>query len=311
MSTTPPAATPATPPTASPTATRLVLRDGTTLHLEQYGDPAAPVTVLLMHGWTLDSRTWRHQVEHLPLSCGRPVRVLAYDHRGHGRSDPVLPAGATVAQVADDLAEVLARAAPDGPVVLVGHSLGGMAIMALAEQHPRVVADRVAAVALVASSAGGLAEITLDLPPRLAPLRPWLEGAFNRRMLARGERPGRIPPGLLHLGVRWLGFGRPAVPADVRAAAQMIAGCSPYTLAAFRQTLDDHDRTAVLPRLAGRPVLVCGGARDRLTPAVHSWRIAGAIPGAELVVYGGVGHMIPLERADDLTRRLAALVRAV
>src|SRR6266498_1495768 len=78
----------------------------------------------------------------------------------------------------------------------------------------------------------------------------------------------------------------------------------------FRQTLDDHERTAVLPRLAGRPVLVCGGARDRLTPAVHSWRIAGAIPGAELVVYGGVGHMIPLERADDLTRRLAALVRA-
>jgi pimeloyl-ACP methyl ester carboxylesterase len=289
----------------------LTLSDGTALHLEERGDPAAPVTVVFAHGWTLDSRTWRYQLAHLPAACGQPVRVLAYDHRGHGRSGPVRPADATIERVADDLAEVLERAAPRGPVVLAGHSLGGMAIMALAERHPRVVAERVAAAALVATSAAGLADITLDLPPRLAPLRPRLEAAFSRRMLARGERPARIPPRVIHAGVRWLTFGRPCEPADVRAAALMIAGCSPYTIAAFRRTLDEHDRTAALPALAGRPVLVCGGARDRLTPAAHSSLIAAAIPGAELVVYDGVGHMIPLERAGDLTRRLAALVRSV
>jgi pimeloyl-ACP methyl ester carboxylesterase len=292
------------------TVRTLCLRDGTRLHLEEHGDRAAPVTVVLVHGWTLDSRTWRHQVEHLPARCGRPVRVLAYDHRGHGRSGPVLADLATVAQVADDLAEVLARAAPAGPVVLAGHSLGGMAIMALAERHPEVFDDRVAAAALVATSAGGLARITLNLPLALAPLRAPLEAMFHRRMLARGERQTRVPPGMIHLAVRWLAFGRPTQPAHVRAAAQMIAGCSPYTIAAFRRTLDEHDRMAVLPRLAGRPVLVCGGARDRLTPVAHSHRIAAAIHGAELVVYDGVGHMIPMERAEDLTDRLAALVHA-
>jgi pimeloyl-ACP methyl ester carboxylesterase len=288
----------------------LPLPDGALLHLEEHGDPAAPVTVVFVHGWTLDSRTWRHQIEHLPDRCGGLVRMLAYDHRGHGRSGPVLAEAATLAQAADDLATVLARAVPTGPVVLAGHSLGGMAIIALAERHPQIVAERVAAAALVSTSAGGLARISLNLPLALVPLRVWLEGAFHRRMLARGEKPGRLPPAVVQLGVRWLGFGPESAPADVRAVATMIAGCSPYTIAAFRRTLDEHDRVAMLPALAGRPVLVCCGSRDRLTPPAHSQVIADAIPDAELVCYEGVGHMVPLERADDLTDRLAALVRA-
>jgi pimeloyl-ACP methyl ester carboxylesterase len=222
----------------------------------------------------------------------------------------VLVADATVAQVADDIADVLARAAPDGPVLLAGHSLGGMAIMALAARRPELL-DRVAAIALVATSAGGLAEVTLDLKPRAAAARLRLETALNRRILARGETARRLPAGLVRPGVRWLTFGRPSTRAQVRVAAAMIAGCSPYTVAAFRRSLDEHDQAAVLPQLAGRPVLVAGGTRDRLTPLAHAKVLAESIPGAELVVYDEAGHMLPLERGPDLTRRLAELVTAV
>jgi pimeloyl-ACP methyl ester carboxylesterase len=293
----------------------LTVADGTRLHLIERGDPDAPLTVILVHGWTLDSRTWQHQLAYLATAVGEPVRVLAFDHRGHGRSGPVRIEDATVARAAEDLAEVIARAAPTGRLVLAGHSLGGMTIMALAETRPELL-ERVAAVALVATSAGGLAGLTPIRSSRAAArwaAARWsrLEAALNRRLLARGERPGRLPAALVRPGVRWLTFGRPAARAEVRVAARMIAGCSPYTMAAFRPSLDEHDRAAVLPSLTGRPVLVLGGSHDRLTPLPHSQLLAEGIPGAELVVYDGAGHMLPLERGPDLTRRLATLVRGV
>ena len=283
--------------------------DGTTLHTEERGDPTAPVSVILVHGWTLDSRTWGYQLTHLPEEVGRPVHVLAFDNRGHGRSGPVRVADATIAQVAGDLAEVIGQRGAKR-VVLAGHSLGGMAIMALAESHPELL-DRVAGIALVATSAGGLAEVTLGLSPRAAARRTRIEAAMNRRMLARGDKPGRLPAVVVRPGVRWLTFGKPVDRAGLRVAAQMVAGCSPYTVAAFRASLDEHDRAVLLPRLAGRPVLVAAGSRDRLTPLAHSQLLAREIPGAELVSYDEAGHMLPLERGPDLTRRLADLVRAV
>lgn len=288
----------------------IAVPDGTRLHVEERGEPDAPLTVVLAHGWTLDSRTWQHQLAALPAAVGQPVRVLAFDNRGHGRSDAVRPGDATVRQVAEDLAEVVAQGAPAGRLVLAGHSLGGMAIMALAECRPELL-ERVAAVALVATSAGGLAEVTLNLGPRAAAAAQLLERALNRRLLARGERAGRLPAALVRPGVRWLTFGKPATRAEVRVAARMIAGCSPYTVAAFRASLNAHDRVLALPSLTGRPVLVASGTHDRLTPPAHSRLLAEGIPGAELVVYDGAGHMLPLERGPDLTRRLAALVRTV
>jgi pimeloyl-ACP methyl ester carboxylesterase len=285
-------------------------KDGTRLHVAESGESGAPLTVLFVHGWTLDSRTWAHQLTHLPDRVEHPVRALAFDNRGHGRSGPVRHADATVAQVAGDIVDVLTQQAPDGPVVLAGHSLGGMAIMALAAHRPEVL-DRVAGIALVATSAGGLAEVTLNLGPRAAALRRLLEGAANKRMLARGESARRLPVPLVRPAVKWLTFGEPAARDDVRVAAAMVAGCSPYTVAAFRASLEAHDQVAALPRLAGRPVLVAGGTRDRLTPLAHSRVLADAIPGAELVVYDEAGHMLPLERGPDLTRRLADLVTSV
>ncbi|MFC7660023.1 alpha/beta fold hydrolase [Pseudonocardia benzenivorans] len=114
--------------------------DGTPLHIEESGPADADVTVVMAHGWTLDSRTWEPVARRLDAHA----RVLRYDHRGHGRSAPVDPSTMTIDQLADDMAAVVADRAPTGPLVLAGHSMGGMTIMALAERHPSLVADRVA-----------------------------------------------------------------------------------------------------------------------------------------------------------------------
>lgn len=107
-------------------------------------------TVLFCHGFTADSEFWTPQIEALAVHA----RVVTWDQRGHGRSGWGEPSHATVDQTGRDLAAVLDAVAPSSPVVLVGHSMGGMTIMALAERNPRFFTERVAGVALVCTSAG-------------------------------------------------------------------------------------------------------------------------------------------------------------
>src|SRR3954467_11225441 len=112
--------------------TGVITPDGVRLHVETTGSASAPVTVLLVHGWTCSTRSWHHQLAGLPRVLGADgVRVVAYDHRGHGDS-AAAPAGTTqIEQLADDLACVLDEVVGDGPVVYAGHSMGGMTLMAL------------------------------------------------------------------------------------------------------------------------------------------------------------------------------------
>lgn len=277
-----------------------VAADGTVLRGEEHGDSGVGLTVVLTHGWVLDRRTWRAQVAGLPRMVGRPLRIIAYDHRGHGRSDAARAGTATIAQLGDDLAEVLAAHVPAGRVVLAGHSMGGMTIMALAERHPALFAEKVAAAAFVSTSGGGLRQAGRLPAPVL------------RRVLARGNRP---PGRLVSAGARWVLrrsiFGPNAAPGQVNLAAEIIAAHWPATLLAFRDTFNDHERLAALVACQGLPVAVLCGTADRLCPPEHARRIAAAIPGAEADLYPGAGHMLTLERPAEVTARLADLVRAV
>lgn len=289
----------------------VVVQDGTGLYVEERGEPEAPVTIVLAHGWSLDRRSWARQAADLPAAAGVPVRVLCYDHRGHGRSDPARPGTATIGQLGDDLADLLAHLVPGGPVVLAGHSMGGMAIMALAERHPALFADRVAGIAFVSTSAGGLSAGPSGLPRPVARFARSAERAFGHRMVARGNHPpGRMTARLARPALRRLLFGPAAGPVEVNLTAEIVAAHWPATFAAFRDTLDEHERHAALAGCASMPVCVLCGSVDRLTPPSHSRRIADAIPGCELVIYPGAGHMVPLERPTEVTHRLATLVRA-
>lgn len=183
-------------------AHRFVTADGTALHVRTSGPMDSALTLVLVHGWTQDHRTWDSVVERLDPS----VRVLRYDLHGHGGSAPASQATATIPQLADDLAELI-TSRMNGPVVLAGHSMGGMTIMELAERHPDLVASRVAGVAFVATSSGQMDRITLGLPGAAGRGAARFERRLAKLLARRRSEALPFPPSMVRPGARLLVFG--------------------------------------------------------------------------------------------------------
>ena len=138
----------------------VITDDGVRLAARVVNDVDDPdLTVVFVHGFSLRMSSWYFQRTALAPTWGERTRLVFYDHRGHGRSDAAPPQTMTMSQLGDDLALVLRALAPTGPVV-VGHSMGGMATMALARRHPALFAPggRVVGVGLVATAARGITE---------------------------------------------------------------------------------------------------------------------------------------------------------
>jgi pimeloyl-ACP methyl ester carboxylesterase len=254
------------------------------------------VTVVLVHCYALDLRVWDPVCAALDDA---EVAVVRFDLRGHGASDPAAT-GIGVPDLGDDLAALIAEVVPDGPVVLAGHSLGGMVVMAMADRHPDLVADRVAGVALLATSSGDMAAMTLGLPGPLARGVRWAERAGMAALAAAGAARIPCPGPLMDVLTRWLGFGEGARPADVTAVAGLAAECRIGGVHGLRRAIDEHDCRCALITFDGIPTVVAVGDRDRVTPVRHAAVIAQWLPGARLVVHPGAGHMLPVERAGEI-----------
>jgi pimeloyl-ACP methyl ester carboxylesterase len=295
-----------------PTARTVVTDDGVPLHVEEDGVPGAPVTVVFSHGFTARLAEWELQ----RVALRRRARLILWDQRGHGRSGWTTLTSATIDRTGRDLGEVLDAEAPTGPVVLAGHSMGGMSILALARQRPELFGDRVAGVFLMATSAGGLVEtgplawfVTLVRWLHLLPLYLRVLQALAPLLERFRRRGGRF--------ARWLTrrmlFGLDdADPANVLLVQEMLEE-TPYPVAmAFYATFLDHDETAALEVLRRVPVTVVTATHDRLTPAAHGQRIAEAIgPNAELVVVRGAGHSVNLTRTSIVDGALNELLDRV
>ncbi len=283
--------------------------DGLRLHVHVDGPEHADLTVLLAHCWTSDHDSWRYQVRDLRAAFGADIRIVSYDHRGHGASDETPEHAATVANLGRDLADLVDAHAPKGDLLLAGHSIGGMTIMALAEQRPDLFAERVVGVLLVATSGGGLDAVTLGLPELGAPLKAQIPRmlALRSRMLSRRRR--RRAPLIESVVARRFLFGEDMRLRDHMLTVEGIINTPAASMCGFYTDLMTHDRYAPLAALAGIPTRVLVGSRDRLTPPAHARRLAAAIPGAELTVAPGAGHMLPLERDELVSAALVALVR--
>jgi len=289
--------------------------DGARLFTEVTSVPSArgatPVTVVLLHGWTLDNRLWAKPIEALPALVNRPIRMLTMDLRGHGRSTCTGRSDATLAQLADDLATVLAERAPDGPLILVGHSLGGMAIMEYAHRYADDFAHRVARVVLISTSAEGSSRTSYGLSPQLAFVLRFLE-TQGAAILARSGawRPHRLLMPLLSPGVRWLVFGQRAEPSWITLTNAMVGAAPLCAIGGFRPAVGRHSRVEALAAMRRLPAAVLVGSRDRLTPRACAETIAAALPRAEHLVIEDAGHMLPLERPDDVAGAIARVVNA-
>jgi pimeloyl-ACP methyl ester carboxylesterase len=286
--------------------------DGVDLHVQFDGRPDAPLTVVLTHGFTARLAEWGPQVEALQ---GR-ARFVLWDQRGHGRSGWTRLTSATIDRTAQDLGQVLDAIVPTGPVVLGGHSLGGMTIMALARRRPELFGDRVAGVFLLATSAGGLVQSgvlgrAVGLVRRLHLLRLWLLAVqalapLLERYRRRGTLAGRW------FTRRYLFGRRDATRAQVRLVQDLLEETPYPVVMAFYATFLEHDETPALPVLARVPVTVVGASDDRLTPVEHSRRMAALIGGdTELVVVPGAGHSVNLTRPEVVDQAFGRLLDRV
>jgi len=218
--------------------------------------------------------------------------------------------------LADDLEAVLgATLAPGERAVLAGHSMGGMTMMSLAARHPEVVAERVRGAVFAATSSGKLGEVTFGLPKpvfdvmnkldrRRRKPKPRVRTEAPRKAVQQGVRNKAVATRV----VRWLAFGpRPERAAVARTLAQ-IAGTDRHSAGGFRKALGRHELRDALAQYADVRTVVLAGELDRLTPLDHARTIAEAIPGAELVIYPGSGHMLPYERTAEVAARIRRLV---
>jgi pimeloyl-ACP methyl ester carboxylesterase len=293
--------------------------DGVTLHVEidepAQPRPGAPV-VVLVHGFTVSSRAWVFQRRAL-TDAG--YRVVSYDHRGHGRSGHSSMENATIEHLGRDLRlvidDVVDEVAPGAPIVLVGHSMGGMTMMALGQQAPELIGDRIVGACFMATTAGGHGHlISLGygalvgrLIERYGPGA--LDGLSRREKFLRSLR--RLGRDLEDYFVEHYSFGSPVSQTLVRFTGDLAFETSFATIGAFIATFNDHDRRGALPVWGAVPTLVITAHDDRLTPLDHGRHIADSIPGSEHVIVADAGHMVMLEHPELVNREILELLDQV
>jgi pimeloyl-ACP methyl ester carboxylesterase len=250
-------------------------------------DRGAGEPVLLVTGWTISSAVFDPVAEHyLPH-----VRVIAYDHRGAGRSERWL-APVSAAMLAADAARVLDDRDLESAHV-VGLSLGAAMALELAIRMP----SRVRSLVLIGGGAGGPDTV---LPPAGDALRAidgvWRDTLRQRRLWPaaavfsarfRREQPDRVahymPAFSRHLAPPWASWW------------QLVA-------------IANFGRHASLRRVRA-PTLVLHGDEDVMSPPANARLLAEGIPGAELHIVPGAGHALPMELPEETARLIVAWVR--
>ncbi|MEU9381107.1 alpha/beta hydrolase [Streptomyces sp. NPDC048279] len=287
-----------TGPYAPPVPAReltVVSADGARLHVEVHGPENAPA-VVLAHGWTCSTAFWAAQTRE--LAAGH--RVIAYDQRGHGRS-PASPVCTTQA-LADDLEAVLAHTlAPGEQAVIVGHSMGGMSVMA-ASARPGF-REHAAAVLLCSTGSSRLVAEARVIPMRAGAARTRL----TARVLASRAPLGPVTPVARSI-LKYATMGPRFGPQMVEACARIVHACPRAVRHAWALVLAGLDLDAGVRELRV-PTAVISGASDRLTPPMHARALVAALPHSlGLTELPGLGHMTPVEAPELVNGKIRELV---
>lgn len=275
--------------------------DGTSLHVETLGSDGSPV-IVFAHGYALSQHAWHYQRRDL----AGEFRLVFYDQRGHGGSEEAVSGDYSASALGRDLGRVIDEAVPeDRPVVLAGHSLGGMSVLAFAEQFPEFVGQRLAGVVLVNTAGGGLLAGAVPAVggALLRGLWPIPIGATPRRFLSRVTEQA-------HRMVWGVSLGPKASPAEVAYTERLVVAAPNSVKAALAPTLSGLDLEAAAATLRV-PTVVLAGTRDGLIPGRQAHRLVELLPGATLIELPDVGHMAPLEAHETVTGQIRELARRV
>ncbi len=252
-------------------AERFVSLNGRTIYVEDQGPPGGPVVLLLHHGLGA-VRAWKAQI---PVLVARGWRVVAYDRWGYGKSDPRprLDLPDFAADVAD-LEQLIANLNLD-KLALVGHSDGGKIAMLYSLRHPERVTRMLLAsthIYIEEKMGVGIQGVRQDYT-RDADFR----GKMHR---VHGEKADQVFENWFE---GWLAVGnQPGEEWDMRPAISRIA-C---------------------------PVLVLQGLEDEHATSQHARDLAAAIPGAQLRLVPGAGHMLPQEAEEVFNAAMLAFLEA-
>jgi pimeloyl-ACP methyl ester carboxylesterase len=271
----------------------LLAQDGSEIRLWCWGPQGAPVLVLT-HGWGLDSTIWRDARDEL----GDRYRLVAWDLPGLGRSSQPADGRYSIERLAGDLLTVVDHVG--GPVVLVGHSIGGMIVQTFCTLHPERMGEQVRGIVLVNTTHTNPLR-TMILSRLLEALRrPVIEPLMR---LSKPLQPlvwlmswqGYLS-GSTHLAMRVAGFGTRPTYAQLNQVAQLATVNPPAVQAKGNLAMFHWDVTPDLPRIAV-PTMVMVGGRDIVTRPQAGERIAQTIQGARLFRIPDAGHMGPVERS--------------
>ncbi len=312
-------------------ARTVVTEDGVALAVRECGPEDAPATVIFVHGFCNSMESFHFQRRDLEKLWGPTVRMIFFDLRGHGRSGESSIGGCTVPQLGRDLVRVVRACAPDGPLMLVGHSMGGMAILAAAAQFPDLFAasdadpsegpawlrklspsgppgvpGRVRAVALLSTTAAQVAAAgvpQLLRNPAVDGFRVAVHAAPALIQAGRVAVRQVITP-ILHVS----SFHGEVSPTLSRFTTSMIDRTSVDTIVKFLEALHLHDESAALPTLAPLPELVLGGGHDMVIPFRNSVALASRLPEADLVRVTDAAHMVHMQYPDLVNAALDRLL---
>jgi pimeloyl-ACP methyl ester carboxylesterase len=291
---------------------RIPSDDGTEIAVEILGDGHPGPTLVFVHGWTFSSRSWHYQ-----RMLAERRRLVLMDHRDHGESGTGPREHRTIDQAGRDLYAVLQATCAGRDVVLVGHSMGGMTVLALAADHAELfgasdtTGPRVIGTALVDSSCVRPEEHTFGLRGPLA--KVWLKQwtASLALMVSDPEKAEHARRSGTRVSVaisRWLNLGRRPDRRLSRFVEAMTAATPAQVVGDFWTSLDAHDKRDAPKTLSTIPTLVLVGARDRLTPPSDSRVMASGIDGARLVELRDAGHCTMLEQPEAVNAALDHLV---
>lgn len=289
------------------TPTRLTSHDGTKLHVEELGQGPC---LVFAHGFSLTQDAWHYQRRDLP----ERYRCVFYDQRGHGRSGRPRKHDYSLQALAGDLKAVLDWTGEDR-VVVVAHSMGGIAALQFAEQYPSELGDRVAGLVLVGSTyldtVRGMTAAVGAWGSAWAQ-RTLITGAFRfmGQDPVRAQQLRRRGSDLGYLGTRLFGFGSNPSPSQVAFIDQTLAGTDVEVWAKVFPSLVDFDLSESLEAVSV-PALIATGDKDRVTPPAAARYMADKIPGSRLLILEDAGHCAFLEEHEVLDAEIAAFADEV
>ncbi|MEU6561651.1 alpha/beta fold hydrolase [Nocardia nova] len=280
--------------------------DGTAIHTEVFG-PEHGYPIVLSHGICCAIRFWANQIHAL----SGEYRVIAYDHRGHGRSGRPTRDGWTVEHLADDLAAVVHTAlAPGERALIAGHSMGGITIQAWARRHHEQAARCADSIALINSTSG---DISVGVAATLSggDGRGWMPGLLDRlapglvRVLGGMPVPRRLPRRAALMSPVAIGS---AAPPAARALIQELVLTTPAATRGglARSLVALRDGRFGIAWLAA-PTLVIGSTEDRLLGYPAAVRLTRRFPNSAGLVTIPGGHCGPLEHPGIVTDELRKL----